>query len=332
MPFYQGLSFGTYLGVFLLGIWVSKDHIKALFRLATSPASNSRDENDVLTPREAVYGFAIGLALLALFAYWVGLAWWVIPMFLVLYVVLAVAITRIRAEFSFPVHDLHGMGPHNVLLMGFGSTMLGPRTLSALFLFSWFNRVYTSHPMPFQLEAAKMGEASNVSNRRLMICFVLAVAVGVVVSLWACLDVIYANGAGSAKIFSPLPSYLPAEAFGRLDGALRNPTGTDHVQLAAIAAGLISALGLGMARRTLVFFPLHPLGLAIAPSWAMWFLWMSMLVGSVVKALTLKFGGLKAYRKAIPWFYGAMLGEFVVCGLWTVVGVIFHIRVYSFFE
>ncbi|MGB9597747.1 MAG: DUF6784 domain-containing protein [Candidatus Poribacteria bacterium] len=44
----------------------------------------------------------------------------------------------------------------------------------------------------------------------------------------------------------------------------------------------------------------------------------------------LKYGGLKAFRNAIPFFLGLILGEFVVGSLWTIIGVIFGIQTYAF--
>jgi hypothetical protein len=77
-------------------------------------------------------------------------------------------------------------------------------------------------------------------------------------------------------------------------------------------------------------FPLHPLGFAVASSWGVWHLWMPIFIGSLCKAVVLKTGGLKLYRNATMFFFGLMLGEFVVgCG-WTLFAIAFGVRAYDF--
>jgi len=331
LPNTVGLTFGTYVGVFLLGVWVSKHHLRNVIAAALKPGKAPRDPGDPLTAREAVFGAAIGIVLLGAFAHMIGMAAWVVPLFFAIYIILAVMITRIRAEFSFPCHDLHNMGPHNGLIYLFGSSAMSPGTLSAFSMLYWFNRVYASHPMPHLMEALKMNDSVRAESRTLVKVFVLTAVYGSIVVFWSCLELIYARGAATAKM-NGCPVGLAPQAVILQNNAILNPAGPDVVQCIGAAVGLVTALGLGMLRRQFAFFPFHPLGIAMAPSWAMWFLWMSMLVGSAAKAITLKFGGLRAYRKAVPFFIGTLLGEFVVGGLWTVAGIIFHVRTYTFFE
>lgn len=326
-----GLTFGTYVGVFVLGVWVSKHHLKNMLRAAFSMVKEPPDPDAPLTPRETVFGLAMGTLLLCAFAHMIGMALWVVPLFFAIYIILAVMITRIRAEFSFPCHDLHNMGPQYGLTYLFGSTTMSPGTMSAFTMLYWFNRVYASHPMPHLMEALKMNDSVRTENRRLLKAFMFAGIFGALVVFWSCLDLLYTRGAGTAKV-NGCPLGIGPQAPIIQNQALLNPYGPDTAQALGAAGGLVSAVGLGMLRRTFAFFPFHPLGIAMAPSWAMWFLWMSMLIGSLAKALTLKFGGLKAYRKAVPFFTGALLGEFVVAGLWTIAGIIFHVKTYTFFE
>lgn len=329
----NAMAFGSYLGIFGLGLWVGRQHLLKLFQLALKPDNGERDPNDPLTPRQAVGGFALGVVLLGLFMNRIGLSLWLVPAFLLVYIAISVMITRIRSEFSFPVHDLHGMGSQHVLSMILGTSMIGPRNLSAFALLYWFQRVFTSHPMPHQMEAMKMGESVGASNRGLLRAFMLATAVGTVAAIWASLDVLYTHGAATAKVNS-VPLYIPSETFGNLGNALTNPAPFDGTQSVAVAVGASLAIWLGVMRHHFAFFPFHPLGLAmnLTWSWAMTFLWMSILVGSVIKMLTLKYGGLKLYQRFIPFFVGAMLGEFVVGGLWTLVGMLFGVHTCPLFE
>jgi hypothetical protein len=72
------------------------------------------------------------------------------------------------------------------------------------------------------------------------------------------------------------------------------------------------------------------LAYAVANSWGSYNLWSAIFVGSVAKWLVLRAAGLDGCRKATPFFLGLMLGEFVVGGLWTLIGVLAGIPTYDF--
>jgi len=83
-----------------------------------------------------------------------------------------------------------------------------------------------------------------------------------------------------------------------------------------------------LMRRTFLWWPFHPAGYALGPIGLGWF-WCAILAGWAIKWIILKQGGLKAYRKAVPFFGGLILGEYVVGCIWSVIGVVFGIPVYS---
>jgi hypothetical protein len=88
---------------------------------------------------------------------------------------------------------------------------------------------------------------------------------------------------------------------------------------------LLTALRLRYAR-----FPLHPVGYAVSGDWSMSLLWTSLFCAWVIKGLLLRYGGLRAYRRALPFFLGIILGECVIGSLWTLIGIAFHIPTYAF--
>jgi len=78
-------------------------------------------------------------------------------------------------------------------------------------------------------------------------------------------------------------------------------------------------------------FPLHPLGYAISSSWAIHLVWVPMLIAWVLKGLTMRYGGLRAYRQFLPFFLGLILGDCVMGSLWALVGLALNMRTYNFF-
>ena len=46
---------------------------------------------------------------------------------------------------------------------------------------------------------------------------------------------------------------------------------------------------------------------------------------------TTKYGGIKAYRRAVPFFAGLILGQFIVGGTWSILAIAFNIPIEFYF-
>jgi hypothetical protein len=57
---------------------------------------------------------------------------------------------------------------------------------------------------------------------------------------------------------------------------------------------------------------------------------MPLLIAWVAKLLMLRYGGLRLYRMALPFFLGVILGEFTTGGIWSIIGVLMQRKVYVF--
>jgi hypothetical protein len=115
-----------------------------------------------------------------------------------------------------------------------------------------------------------------------------------------------------------------------LQSWVQNPTHADYVPLFAMAAGFAITLLLGAARSAIVGWPLHPVAYALAASWSIHLIWMPMVLAMIAKGTVLRYGGLRLYRQALPFFYGLILGETVIGLSWTFVTMIWGTRTYGF--
>ena len=52
----------------------------------------------------------------------------------------------------------------------------------------------------------------------------------------------------------------------------------------------------------LPWFPFHPVGYAVSSSWSLSLLWLPLLIAWIIKSVLLRYGGLRAYRQAMPFF------------------------------
>ena len=85
-----------------------------------------------------------------------------------------------------------------------------------------------------------------------------------------------------------------------------------------------------LMRMKFFWSPFHPAAYAaVCGSWAVNYIWFTLLVAWGLKLVLLKYGGRNAHRKAMPFFLGLILGQFTVGSLWTILGMVFNIPTYG---
>jgi hypothetical protein len=85
-----------------------------------------------------------------------------------------------------------------------------------------------------------------------------------------------------------------------------------------------------MMRVRFLWWPLHPVGYVISGRWGIGRILFPLVIASTVKWATLRFSGLRGYRRSIPFFLGLIIGDFVLGSIWATIGLLFHIPVYVF--
>ena len=83
--------------------------------------------------------------------------------------------------------------------------------------------------------------------------------------------------------------------------------------------GVGTTLGLAVMRALYAWWPLHPLGYTMGPSWPMIQLWFSVFIGWALKSVILRYGGFRRFREAKPFFLGLVVGEFSAAGIWLLI-------------
>lgn len=339
-PYPREQAFGAYVAIFLAMMftgarqWIGAKLAKlAKFDRAnpnqSQPTSANLSQPELLPYPFAFLGALGGFAFLVAFSVLAGMSLWVAVTFFAMFFMLSIMITRIRAELGFPVHDLMYMGPTQIMPELLGPSALGARNLSVFALFHWFNRFYLSHPMPHQLEGFKLADKGGFHRRAIIWAVMLGTVIGAPLAFWTMLHIYYQTGATTTR--PGVWGYgFGNETYGRTAHWMLMPTEVDKVGWGCLSAGFLFTLLLIVLRLRVPGFPLHPLGYAVAPSWGLMQLWLCLLIASGVKFCLLQYGGLKAYRQALPFFFGLILGDFVVGSFWTLFGVVTGIQTYDF--
>lgn len=328
-PHAESQAFGAYMAVFLASIWRLRARLSEAWTAAWG-RGNCGDRGESRAYRQAFVGAAVGLGLMYGFLAVAGMQPAAALGFLFIFFAIAVMITRIRAEFGFPVHDMHVMGPGPAMVRLFGAESFSRGTLGMFSALHWMHRAYRGHVMPHQLEAMRLAGPGARERSAMNRTLVLAALISVPLCFAVFLNGFYEVGAASGHVNQWGAGYA-REAFGQnLPTWLRNPARRLPGEAIASGAGFAVALLLGYLRNLLPGFPLHPLAYAAANSWGMANLWVPIMIGSLCKAAVLKAGGLRGYRNALPFFFGLMLGEFAVGGSWTLLGMALKTPTYEF--
>ena len=336
-PFIKEQGFGSILGLFLYYFYTGRKTYAAIGRSALRSFSRHKRQGEVpgstgeaLSDRGALLGLGIGLIGLLAFCLAAGVAWWVAAAFFAIYLPTITVITRIRAELGPPVHDFHFMGPDAMLPRALSSAPFRQPDF-AFFTFSFaLTRAHRSDTMPVGLEGLQMARVRNLDARAMFGAIMLATMLGTLSAFWAFEHQAYALGAGAK--FSQGFGHAQ-QAFVRMDSWVGG-TLDAHPNLPATTAmgvGLLTTLALFTLRMRYFGFPLHPIGYAIASSWAIHLVWMPLFIAWVLKSLVVRYGGLRAYRLFLPFFLGLILGDCVLGSFWALLSPILNTPTYNFF-
>jgi hypothetical protein len=326
-PYTENQAFGAYISFCTYSIWMSRNYLRQVLLRAFGKSSTLDDSREPMSYRAAIGGIFAGVSALIAFAGYMGLPWHIGVLFFLIYFALALAITRMRAELGTPVHDLHFTGPEAIMTRVAGSRAFNADTLTVFSIFFWFNRAYRSHPMPHQLEAYKLAEQSKTEYRKWTGAMLVLGSVAVFVSFWTILHLMYSYGAEGKSHMT-----FGAEAYDQLTTWLKSPVLGKFPEGMAIFVGFGVAFLLQWLRVRVPWWPLHPLAFAVTSSWEINLVWGPLFLAWVCKSLILRYGGRGGFHRSLPFFFGLMLGQFVVGSLWNIYGICRELPTYQFWQ
>ena len=324
-PYEEAQVTGAWIALLMFSIWIGRKHfsdvIKQIF------IKSEQDIEGLMSYRTAALGIVVGTALLIMFCYYMGMSAWLTVPFFVIYFALSSAITRVRAELGPSIHTMHGSTPDTILLAILGTRRVGPQNLIGFGMLHWITGYSNrENPMPIQLEAFKLAERSNTNPSKLPIAIVLAALIGSISGFWAYLHDGYRVGVESY----PERTWAASVGFDVLDSRIQNPTGFQPMYVIFSCVGFAWTTLMLMMRARFLWWTLHPVGYAISGEWGIGRILIPLMIASTCKWAVLRFSGLKAYRQSIPFFFGLILGDFVMGCIWATIGIVFNTRVYVY--
>ncbi len=304
--------------VFLVAaaLWSAREEIGGAFRALLGARDGPRERRLMVAGAVCLTG---GL---------IGMVWWLVAsglsvvgsmLLVVAGLVTFTALTRAAVQGGVPVARA-ALIPQSVVLHALGSQGVGPRGITSLaYSFAWSAdiRVFL---MPFAAHGLKVWSDAGVSRRSLLPLVAGTLAIALLVSTGTTLWLAYARG--GVSLSSWLFSGCPRAAFTYAAASMQNPVTPSLSWWLWMVAGGGVMWALTTLHTRFIGWPLHPLGFAIAPTQPVQDLWFSILIGWLVKATALRYGGYRIHDRGIRVMLGLILGQFLTCTAWLIVDAI----------
>jgi hypothetical protein len=242
-----------------------------------------------------------------------------------MFLAIVIGVARLRAELGLPTVELYQRGADDILRRVVGTNAFSNGDLTVMTLCFWMNRTHRQFPMQTQVDALRIGRHSQTPLRPFTRAVLLATVLGIVGAFWMSLHVMYRIGFESARYTGPALWAFGQDPWNKLGRWLTTPQEPDLGAAGAYVFGLLFTLVLAFLRTRFVWWPLHPAGYLVAGSFALMRLWVPLFLSWLIKTLLLRYGGLKAYRAALPFFLGLIVGEFSAGFLRTVLDLAFNL-------
>jgi len=330
-PFTGYQAWGAWLTVGLAAVWTGWRYYQAYFNRAFDGDPQGLDRGEALSARGAVWGFAAGFLALCALVWASGASWWVPVAFLGIYLLLMLALSRLEAETAVLSPLLAWVSPQDIIPAMTGTRHVAPTDLARMATLMWFNQDYRAAPMPQLLQGmVGLKRAGAADLRPLVPCLGLAALVGVASAIVWDMQMYYTHGAATANVnqYRILMGKLP---WWRLEGWLENPKGPEPFALAGMAVGSGVTLLLTFLRARFTSFPLSPAAYVLNTTFANELFWLDLFLAWVFKASLLRYGGIRLYRSALPFFLGLILGDCVTGAVWSLVGTGLGVQLFRTF-
>ncbi len=318
-PFLREQGAGAFVGIALFSAWMARRALIHAWNEMKRPTG--ADRNEFMSYRMAYIGGFIGVLFMCGFLVAAGLPIALAGLFVFVYLAFAITLARIVSEAGAGWAWSPGWSPASLTGDAFGANHLTTTQLTVLYGYTGWMSDMRDNPMPQSVSAMKIGQGGEINPRAYLKPLVWATGIGILAAFWAHLEIYYTYGAATAKV---RPALSGGSAYGAARTAvamMTTPTLQDVTGMTAAFGGIVIAVGMSLLRQQLPWWPLHPLGYALATTQSMDYMWCPFFIAWLAKRITLRYGGIRAYRIALPFFLGLILGDYVVPALWGLFGM-----------
>ena len=313
---------GAFIVFAALLLWRGRRHLTDVWRKAWHNDPAVDDSHECFSYRTAVFGLIGSLLGISVWCKIIGMSFSMSFLATLLMLMILIVLSRLIAQGGL-LFIYQNFCPYDILTAAIGPGAMGASTVALLAIQNIiFVHDARETMMPSIMNSMKISDGPNVRRRPLFYAMVLSIVVTIIFSGYAFMKLTYKYGGfnlpgnwfGMRSVF--------AFKMGPVANLLRHPEGTiwTNVRYMGYGAALMAFLFVMGGRY--YWWPLHPLGLLMANSFAMEHFWFSIMIGWMIKSAILKYGGGGTYKRMRGFFLGAVLGDFCIGAFWIIVGLI----------
>jgi len=309
------LGTGALLTMVVLGLWSARGHLADVFGKAFGRRPHIDDSDEILSYRGAVIGLLVCTAVMLGWFVATGMSLPVAVVFWFVAMGIFYGMTRIVVESGLSACVAPGIAP-GLVASKLGLGVIGTSGITAMAMtYPWCADIRT-----FVMTSVAHGlkATSDIPRRRyVLVAIATAIVLAMVVSV---ASVIYLSHVHSGINMNEW-FFVRAPTLG-LDYAvyiIRERAEPNLRGWIASLIGVVAMIGMVIAHRRILRWPLHPIGLAVMGIWLMRLLWFSIFTAWLIKTLILRFGGPRAYARTVSFFLGMILGQAVTATAWCLI-------------
>ncbi len=313
-------GFGALTILVLWGLWIAREHLKNVWKKARYNDPNIDDSNEMLSYRTALFGFIAAIVYLTAFLYATGLPILCLALFIPAVYITYLGIARVVVEGGL-VFVRPPLLAQSFTIFSLGTSTnvtLAPLTSLALH-YGWFSDLKATFIVA-AANASKMVDRVRVGRKAILFAIVGALIMALACSMGYTVYMGYKIGAYNMdRWLFQSAGQLP---FNNISAKLRNPFDPDSKRLLFMGIGAAVMSILTLLRYRFTWWPLAPLGYPIAGVQMIRNTALTIFIAWAIKVLLLKIGGQALYRRAMPFFFGLMVGFYTGLGIAWIVDAI----------
>ncbi|WP_428559222.1 MAG: DUF6785 family protein [Solidesulfovibrio sp. DCME] len=309
---------GAYGVFFLFILWLARHHLWETARDAARLRFRRPDEAEWVGAPASLWGLVLGGWALCAWAAAFGLPLFQAVVLLALFFMVMLVASRIICQGGIAYFTLTAAPTDGLLAFcgtGFFSRM---GLLMAAVMQKMLFVDLRESLLPSLFHAAKVGEGRRPKALYLA-GIVVALALAVCVSFAAMLAVCHKYGLRDLQV--DWETQTVNTVYENVQRLIEAPAGVNKTIIGFAVAGAAVMFALVVAYQRFYWWPIHPIGYLTMYSSAMRILWFSFFLGWLCNHLTLRYGGIVLLKRVRLLFIGLILGDFLMGGVFAVIGL-----------
>ena len=296
--------FAGFLVFSIFMVWMARRHLYRVWRKCLGGAKDLDDSREFFSYRTAVFGLIAGTVFMVGWLQASGMSLWLTFLFLLFLIVVYLGVTRIVAETGLAALDLPHNDVNTATVRLVGTEGLSSRDLTVLSLANAYGRNWRTLGMCSMAHAAKVGDRMGGVGKGVYLAIAATLVLTFLTSIVYTLHLAYSGGA-----FEFTEPAFVAGARGVWDGLemwIRNAQVLSPTERVSFGAGALASLLLILAHLRWPWWPLHPVGFAVAMIGGVRKSVVAILLVWLVKVIILRVGDESLYRRGQPLVIGVI--------------------------